>query len=1065
VKLDRVHIDRYGGLKDITIDLADGFQVLHGPNEAGKTTFLAFIRGVLFNFKHALLHLGKKSAPYFTQGETMGGYIEVTTDLDGTEHSFRISRSVTSKQEGDLKITSLDDVGEYTNGQAETLLTRILRNADAQLFSNVFMVSLDELRSVEYLSSDEMGVILFSANAGVGISLHSELTQVKEAMDGIFVSSSSRKKQRLKEVIKEIKDLERDLRDLTKATAALKDRREESDSNQERIRELRGQDSRLQAGGRLAAIRVSARELLETRRSLLERRVDPGERTYPTEGDIASLRTLEEDVVGLEDRLARLQLEAGTLRERHDSLAVDEGVADICPVVNRMVFKDLPERILEHGEYREAERKLEGLPGPLKTEGIALRLDRVEDRIRDLGPELETARARLEEAKDDLETASSEITDPDLEARTESFLRKELKNLARERDGMEREVSDARSALTSACSLRSIDPEDIPDMDDRAIGHVRGTLTSGPTVITDANTPKLLPMGVVAVVAGSLAMGLMGEFLAGSMLMAFGGMLIYLGRPVHDASPGGEGIARPLRREDITILHQLGLSEDVGVDRFDTAVEEFSKIRQARAELDRVQGRLSRRDADIQSLLQEAMGLFTEFGVEPPADDPGAVHTRLETLQRDRISASAGIERRKEAVEQARRHLREVEERKRATDSELQEVLGILGQQDIASARERLSSDADHRRWTSVMDSTRRSHDLVEGVLEQLNGILQGLDRPTVLVNVLDASLTSLQEEATRASSAREERDNMARRLEEMERDIQEETSQVDRLVERRDAARARFGIPSADEGQEYIALGREQAQIGEDLRHVDRELERIRSGYPDLEKDLEDNGPLEDQTLIDTLDAQRVAIEAEIERIDQMDREVFAEVKALEQDDSMSRKRTRRTRLDAERQQLVEQWAELFLTRLIMETSREIYEGDTKDPVLGQADGYLSTMTGGRYISIARTVEEPRYEIKRDTGGVVTPTIPSISQATFVQVYLSIRLAYLKEKRTEHGKHPLLMDDALSDFDDERMRRTVEVFAELGETEQIVLLTHHDTVAGAARDAGATIIPMDRVA
>ena len=45
-------IDGFGVFRDHAgPELPDGITVLHGPNEAGKSTLLAFIRGVLFGFK------------------------------------------------------------------------------------------------------------------------------------------------------------------------------------------------------------------------------------------------------------------------------------------------------------------------------------------------------------------------------------------------------------------------------------------------------------------------------------------------------------------------------------------------------------------------------------------------------------------------------------------------------------------------------------------------------------------------------------------------------------------------------------------------------------------------------------------------------------------------------------------------------------------------------------------------------------------------------------------------------------------------------------------------------
>ncbi|SVE15970.1 uncharacterized protein METZ01_LOCUS468824, partial [marine metagenome] len=59
-------------MNDLNLDLVDGFQVIKGLNEDGKTTLLAFIRGVFFGFTN-VFRIGSRSAPFFTEGARMGG--------------------------------------------------------------------------------------------------------------------------------------------------------------------------------------------------------------------------------------------------------------------------------------------------------------------------------------------------------------------------------------------------------------------------------------------------------------------------------------------------------------------------------------------------------------------------------------------------------------------------------------------------------------------------------------------------------------------------------------------------------------------------------------------------------------------------------------------------------------------------------------------------------------------------------------------------------------------------------------------------------------------------------
>jgi len=69
-------------------------------------------------------------------------------------------------------------------------------------------------------------------------------------------------------------------------------------------------------------------------------------------------------------------------------------------------------------------------------------------------------------------------------------------------------------------------------------------------------------------------------------------------------------------------------------------------------------------------------------------------------------------------------------------------------------------------------------------------------------------------------------------------------------------------------------------------------------------------------------------------------------------------------------------------------------------------------------------------------------------------QLYLALRLASL-ERFGEHAElMPLLLDDVLIHFDDERARATLGVLGELSATTQVLFFTHHARHVELAREA-----------
>ncbi len=77
MKLNKIYISAFGGLKDFTLDLADGLNVIYGNNEDGKSTVAAFIKAMFYgtgrNTKSLADSVRLKYTPW--DNSTMGGRI------------------------------------------------------------------------------------------------------------------------------------------------------------------------------------------------------------------------------------------------------------------------------------------------------------------------------------------------------------------------------------------------------------------------------------------------------------------------------------------------------------------------------------------------------------------------------------------------------------------------------------------------------------------------------------------------------------------------------------------------------------------------------------------------------------------------------------------------------------------------------------------------------------------------------------------------------------------------------------------------------------------------------
>ena len=145
----------------------------------------------------------------------------------------------------------------------------------------------------------------------------------------------------------------------------------------------------------------------------------------------------------------------------------------------------------------------------------------------------------------------------------------------------------------------------------------------------------------------------------------------------------------------------------------------------------------------------------------------------------------------------------------------------------------------------------------------------------------------------------------------------------------------------------------------------------------------------------------------------------------------------------------------------LLTETRRR-FLAEHQPPVLLEASTWLERLTGGRYRQITAVADDAVLMIE-DVDGV--EWLPErLSRGTREQVFLALRLALVADLERAGIRLPLIMDDALVNFDDERARfaaQTLVGFAnERGR--QMLVLSCHAHVVQLFTAAGAHIRGLD---
>ena len=106
------------------------------------------------------------------------------------------------------------------------------------------------------------------------------------------------------------------------------------------------------------------------------------------------------------------------------------------------------------------------------------------------------------------------------------------------------------------------------------------------------------------------------------------------------------------------------------------------------------------------------------------------------------------------------------------------------------------------------------------------------------------------------------------------------------------------------------------------------------------------------------------------------------------------------------------------------------------------RAGGLFSALTGGKYEEVTLTRELEASA--REAGAVLRRRAITLSQGTVDQLYLAVRLAVCELALPAEDPSPLVLDDALTDFDDGRLALALDCLRDLAQERQILLFTCH---------------------
>ena len=135
-----------------------------------------------------------------------------------------------------------------------------------------------------------------------------------------------------------------------------------------------------------------------------------------------------------------------------------------------------------------------------------------------------------------------------------------------------------------------------------------------------------------------------------------------------------------------------------------------------------------------------------------------------------------------------------------------------------------------------------------------------------------------------------------------------------------------------------------------------------------------------------------------------------------------------------------VGRWERLALARALVEETVILFEKNNQGPVVDYASSLFNRITDGHYPRLF--AHEGSLDVEDNVGKRIS--VASLSTGAAQQVYMCLRLGLAEEEASKRASLPLIMDEVLVNFDDERVRGVAEAIADVAQRHQVMMFTCH---------------------
>lgn len=1034
MNINQLRIDGFGAWTGLRLEgFEPGLNVIYGPNEAGKSTLLEFLRSMLYGFAEPRCN---RYLPPVNGGQP-GGAIQLRTARGVWELARHDDPLAAERVVGRLRLA--DDHGAELDSAR---LDELLAGVDEKTFNHVFAIGLTEIQELGTLDDSAAAQLLYNLTTGLDRVLlgdvmrdlaaarrnllsapgHDSLIprllaqrhRLREEIAGLAEQTPryARAVQEREQLAGEIAALERESADLSRQVRMLEAAVGLRDKWSRRAL-LDQQLALVSAGGHippgsLQRLDALAQRLARRKHLLLKLRGQRKKlrqlgREFPASGTllrqaarVQALCDQQDIIIGLERKADELSREVaaldGQMRQQTQRMEKDR---DVSPAV----LKGLSRSAL--AELKPLARAMEEAASRLEQ----ARHDDAHDRERHAAA---TAQQQQQHQLHQQRQQAAAVPEPRAELITAVQDAGERVAMLRRRAQLDQRLEQMQAHSQ--------------ELDDQA---------------GDLLEQQLLPLWVVVALGGVFVLGVV-LILAGWWL-SFGWAVAVLGVAGIIAS--------------VVLKHHLENAAEQQAESNEKQLALLKRqIGQAKEEREQLDEELPQGGGPILVRLEKAEAELARLEARLPSPTPVQMEQPLPVVT--------------PTVVLNPRRLADAEAACRTSQSQWKDALVALG--FSANLTPHQVWQLSHRS-RSLRELDRRLCRLREEEATARQNVRSFGDRVAQMladVGLMPASqktseqLRQLRQELTEQESLAQKRRELVRKHRRLKRRENKLASSRRRLLAYR---RRLFEQAGAIDEQEFRRRATDYARLAE-LRSSREAIQReialalgTQHTEESLRNRLETLAPEKMEAEWEELSGRLARCQASIKQRLERRGQLSHEIEQLAADRRLPERQLELGLVQQRLQEATRDWQAHAVTSSLLEKVRSRYERDRQPETLQDASELFRELSAGRYVRVWTPMDQDRLLVDEPDGRSLPVEV--LSRGTREQLFLGLRLALVRNFARRGVRLPMVLDDVLVNFDAGRAKAAATVLAQFAdEGHQLLVFTCHEHIARLMRSLRAPV-------